>query len=96
MEKNGQLILMKTTNRAQIIVSPELISKAISLPNDIKIIGADWKFDSQSVRLFLEGERLPTVAEGEIIPLIMPCVETVLNKETGQKEFKWEYEAIIK
>ena len=85
---------MNSTNRAQIIISPELISKAISLPNDIKIIGADWKFESQSVRLFLEGERLPTVAEGEIIPLIMSCVETVLNKETGKKEYEWKYEII--
>ena len=85
---------MKTTNRAQVIVSCNLIAKAISLPNDIKIIGADWNFESQSVRLFLEGERLPTVGEGEIIPLIMPCVVKVENKETGKKEFKWEYEHI--
>ena len=85
---------MNSTNRAQIIISPELISKAISLPNDIKIIGADWNFESQSVRLFLDGERLPTVAEGEIIPLIMSCVETVLNKETGKKEYEWKYEII--
>ena len=76
---------MKTSNRAQMIVYCGLLADAISLPNDVKIIGADWNFESQSVRLFLEGERLPAVDEGEIIPLIMPFVTKVENKEIEKR-----------
>lgn len=59
-------------NMASILATGQLIEDALGIPSDHKIVGAQWDFVSNSVRLFVEGPCLPEVDEGDTVKDITP------------------------
>ena len=50
--------------------SPALVEDRLKLPDDVSIVGAAWDFDSSCVILYIEGESLREIEEGQIIPRV--------------------------
>jgi hypothetical protein len=49
-------------------VTPEELAQAFNFPADIKITGADWRYDSNTLRLILTSDRFPKPTLGKPIP----------------------------
>jgi hypothetical protein len=71
-------------------VTPQLIEQALDMPEDCKIVGAEWDFASATVRLYLEGPGLPKVEPGFIVPSIMPKI-TVTIGDDGKRIHTWDW-----
>lgn len=79
---------MKKRNLGSFAVAPHLIEKALQMPDGHEIVGAEWDFASRTVRLFVEGQAMPEVEPGEIVPSITPMV-TVAVCDDGRRVHTW-------
>ena len=55
----------------KLLATTEFVKDRLNLPDDISIVGAAWDLDSQCVILYIKGESLREIAEGEIIPRVI-------------------------
>ena len=81
---------MKKRNMASFAVAPQLIERALTMPDGYEIVGAEWDFASRTVRLFVEGPDLPEVERGKIVPSITPSV-TVAAGDDGKRMYTWHW-----
>lgn len=77
-------------NMASFAVTPQLIEQALSMPEGIKIVGAEWDFSSQTIRLYLEGPGLPEFEPGFTIPNIMPKIIVTIGDD-GKRIHTWDF-----
>ena len=54
----------------KLLATTGLVEDRLKLPDDISIVGAAWDLDSECVILYIKGESLREIAEGEIIPRV--------------------------
>jgi len=81
---------MGKRNMASFAVTPRLIEQALMMHEGHEIVGAEWDFASRTVRLFVEGQSLPEVERGELVPSIVPSV-TVAIGEDGKRVHTWNW-----
>ena len=71
-------------------VSPQLIMSALRMPEDCELIGAEWDFSTQSVRLYAEGKQFAPVDNGAVTPFVVPTIEQMGHDERGPV-FVWNW-----
>ena len=82
---------MNTRRMACFTVSPPVLESGLQLPEGHHIVGAEWDWMSRSLRIYLEGDLMPEVQEGEMVPPIFP-VATV-RRDDDQEMITWDFSA---
>ena len=59
----------------KLLATTEFVKDRLNLPDDISIVGSAWDFGTGCVTLYIEGESLREIAEGEIIPRVIAWYE---------------------
>lgn len=81
---------MSKRNMASFSLSPLFLEEALQMPDGIQIVGAEWDFCARSVRLFVEGDGLPSVEIGQTVPSIVPIV-TIRQGENDRPLHTWSW-----
>lgn len=81
---------MKTRNMACFSVTPRLIEDAIKMPENHFIVGAEWDFASNSIRLYIEGDSLPEVPIGNMVQTINPSLTRQVDDD-GKETVQWDW-----
>lgn len=55
-------------------LSTDLFIESLGLPFDTEIIGVEWDFEHQCMKVFIEHPDLNEVEYGEIIPRLQPTI----------------------
>ena len=70
----------ETQRSGFILVSPEFLANALRFPDDHEIVGVDWDFQWQGIRIYVDGPGMPEVKEGEVLqrldPVFRRCEKT--------------------
>ena len=66
--KNGDVRRKRRVGKC--FASPAFVEDRLKLPDDIHIVGAAWDFDSECVILYIEGESLREIEDGQITPRV--------------------------
>ncbi len=75
---------------AMTMINSALLGKILCMPEDMQIIGAEWDFPSDNLRLYVQCDRLPTVPLGHVAPLIHPeGVMSLLTKPNNEKVYTY-------
>ena len=83
---------MSNRRMASFTVSPPLLEEALTLPDGHRIVGAEWDFAANAVRLYVEGPGLPEVEPGAYAPSVVPVV-TVSIGDDGRRAHTWRWSA---
>lgn len=76
---------------AYFLLSPELLKEALHMPMDTHVIGADWDFAGDCLKIYVEHHSLKPVEAGQVLPMIQPTViKTPVGLE-GQYEYRWTF-----
>ena len=81
---------MNKRNIANFLITKEFLATILQLPETIKIIGTEWDFSSDSIRIHIENEDgniLDSIDYGERSPNILPEVLLHVNN-TVTRNFK--------
>lgn len=71
-------------------LSPELLRQALSIPQDVEIIGAEWNFAADTMQLYVRGPAFPEVEKGSCTPRVVPTVTRHIGI-TGQATVTWDW-----
>jgi hypothetical protein len=82
---------MSGRNMASFAVSLGLIESALNFPDNHKIVGTEWDFAANAVRLIVEGPSLPAVELGQVVPTVFPSISVTI-KEDGKRLYEWKWE----
>lgn len=78
--------------RAYFLLHMELLKDALRMPTDTTVVGAEWDWVSDSLRIVVEDPALKEVELGELLPLIVPTIHCGRDPE-GHVRVDWEYPA---
>lgn len=80
-------------NRAWLSVRPEFLRDRLGLPADVEIVRIDMNGENFELRLGLQGESLPAVAEGAMLPTVMLLLYQTEDPTTGirKTEGSWSH-----
>jgi len=85
----------QTRRAAFFNLSTELLRQALYMPEETNIIGADWDFAGNCLRVYIEHPDLKEVSLGEILPIIRPTLikDPVFTgiDETGGTQMHFRY-----
>jgi len=65
--------------KAAVLISPDLLIEALNLP-ECEIVGSEWDFGNNCLKLYLESDEFPEIADGCAIPNVMVEFETTRSK----------------
>ena len=65
---------MTHRNMATFALAPGLLEKLLLMPDGIDVVGSEWDFVSRTIRVYIEGECLPSTKSGEIAKNINPLI----------------------
>lgn len=74
-------------------VNPDFLTALFRLPDGVRVIGAEWDFVNNSVRIFIRGPGVPASEIGSLVPLLRPeglFVKSV--DEQGQDMFTYTFD----
>jgi hypothetical protein len=63
--------------RAKIIITPQLLARALNLLDGIEVIGSEWSMEKQAIEVYLCGNGLP--ADYESVEGIAPRISDGLD-----------------
>lgn len=72
------------------LVSSVVLEQALDLPDECSIQGAEWDFETNGLRLFVEGPGLPAVPECGAVPRIQPLIACITDSE-GRQRLDWNW-----
>ena len=81
---------MENRKIASFTVNPQIIADALHLPDGYTILGGEWDFISNEMRLFVEGPGLPDHRPGTQAKSIVPLVTVTVDDE-GRRQYSWEW-----
>jgi hypothetical protein len=61
------------------------------MPEGHRIVGAEWDFLGNCMRLFVEGPDLPEVSVGEKVPYITPEITVEDDPDTPGRKYTWNW-----
>lgn len=62
------------SRRAYFLLSPEMLKRALMIPVETEIIGADWDFNTDALKVYVEDESLEDIRAGMVLPCIRPTL----------------------
>jgi len=62
------------SRRAYFLLSTEMLKRALMMPVETEVIGADWDFNTDSLKVYVEDVSLEEVPAGQILPCIRPTL----------------------
>lgn len=80
---------MSTRRMACFTVSPPVLESGLQLPEGHHVVGAEWDWASRSLRIYLEGDLMPEVKEGNMVPTIFPTLTS--RVEAGSTLVTWNF-----
>ena len=81
----------QTRNMGSFLISNEILQHALNIPENILIVGCQWDFAGGSLRIFVEGEPLPQINVGEMIPAVFPKLKQIIDdKEKMSISYEWK------
>jgi hypothetical protein len=71
-------------------MSPSLLAKILHLPDKCEILGAQWWYETGTVRFYVCGPDFDELQEGEQVPNLAAMISTEYADD-DIKRFKWEW-----
>lgn len=66
--------------RGKCLITPELLKDALDLDDGIEVIGIKWDWSRNGAWLFIAGDELPYIFEGDAVPAIdIPTKQDMSN-----------------
>ena len=56
---------MEHGGRAFVTLTPQALKEMFKLPEEVQIVGAEWDFQHNCLKLYLRGEIFPSVMDGQ-------------------------------
>lgn len=79
-------------------IKHELLRQALKLPDGVDIVGAEWDWAAQGVRLFVRSNDFASIPFGEQTPIVHPIIrEKCETKDVGNNEtevtvtYEWDF-----
>ena len=78
------------SRRAYFLLSTEMLKRALMIPVETQVIGADWDFITDSLKVYVEDVSLDDVPAGSILPCIRPTLSRNLAQVVvnGASDFR--------
>lgn len=76
---------------ASFLTSARLIEDVLHMPKNHVIVGAEWDFATDSVRFYVQGQDLPEVAQGAVVPDVTPVITREDDPETRLPIYEWNW-----
>lgn len=83
-------ISAKPVGTAVVGVAPAILGKLLGLPQDIHILGAEWDFPANNLRVYVRGPGLPRVGIGSAAPVIYPKITRTDTDDGPVYAFVWD------
>ena len=85
-----------TKRAAYFNLSPTLLKYALHIPEETRLLGVDWEFMNDCIRVYIEHPELQEVLEGGVLPLISPTVtkeivEDITHDHVHDFKYTWKF-----
>ena len=75
---------------ANFIISKQLLRQVLNLPDNCKLLGIEWDFPTDAMRVYIESPDLAEVDDGNIVPTVSPIVTQYVDKN-NKVSFTWDW-----
>lgn len=82
---------MLPVRRAYFHLSSDLLKQALHMPEDCKVIGADWDFAGDCLKIYIEHDELPEVPVGQCLPIVWPTIKKELITLDEEAKITYKY-----
>ena len=82
---------MTTVRRAYFRLNTDLLKQALHIPEDCKVIGADWDFAGDCLKIYIEHDDLPEVAVEQYLPMVCPTIKRELVTLDEEAKITYKY-----
>lgn len=74
-------------------VSTDFLTALFRLPDEVRVVGAEWDFVNNSVRVFIRGPGVPSSEIASLVPLLRPEELSIKSvDERGQDMFTYTFD----
>lgn len=71
-------------------VSTELLARLLTLSPGVNVIGAEWDFPENCLRVYIRGVGVPKAEEGCLVPVVFP--KGIMSKTDDKYTYSFEWE----